>query len=656
MLRGPALGVAALLVFACGSEPSSEPSAEPLTSDAQTAATLPSATAAPSVDVVSHASETGNYEPVLVEGSIDGAALRKRNLDRFKSDLSPVIALTGDDPTKLGHDLCEQVVPKRSAATPVLLKPNIGGFDSLKDPKKSAGDNGVEGRITNPEFVRGVIRCLRERGHTNIIVADGWGGPHDYWKKLVDVSGYADLAREENVPLVCMCDDGVFNVEGTQPGKPVRVNGMGKTAVPTLLLPKVLAEHLNGGLFINIPKMKAHRFSVVSLGIKGLQGVVMLSSGSPAHRQKFHMHEELSEYLKQRKEGAEDRSFFVGALDKFAKRMVDVLEVAAPDVTLLEGTPMTQGDGFQLIVPLPKSLAIGGTNAVRVDQVGAQALGAWKNSKLALGLQGRDTSPLISKAAERFGVDFERTVVEGNGTALVKSPPAFVFRSMAPFELRAEAGAAGPAVSPATPAHAALLDGTIELDGSLTEPAWQRATPFEFATDWSGATTNTTTRVRLLWSKDAFYAGFELTNAGLFSDKTRPTDVERAKLYEEDCVELFLGRSLSEPQRYFEIEVGPFGHFLDLEIDRDKKLSNVDWSSEVKSASTHDAEKRTATIELRLDSSDLTSLFEPGRELPLAVYRMEGQSERQYLAWRPTLTKRPNFHVPERFGRLVLDP
>jgi hypothetical protein len=76
----------------------------------------------------------------------------------------------------------------------------------------------------------------------------------------------------------------------------------------------------------------------------------------------------------------------------------------------------------------------------------------------------------------------------------------------------------------------------------------------------------------------------------------------------------------------------------------------------VKSAATHDTQKRTATIELRLDASDLTSLFEPGRELPLAIYRMEGQGERQYLAWRPTLTKRPNFHVPERFGHLVLDP
>lgn len=94
------------------------------------------------------------------------------------------------------------------------------------------------------------------------------------------------MAREEKVTIVGMNDDGVFDVEGDQPGKPLRVRGMEKTQVPTLLVPKVLADHLERGLYISAPKIKAHRFGVVSIAIKGMQGTVMLSDASPAFHQK----------------------------------------------------------------------------------------------------------------------------------------------------------------------------------------------------------------------------------------------------------------------------------------------------------------------------------------------------------------------------------
>ena len=35
--------------------------------------------------------------------------------------------------------------------------------------------------------------------------------------------------------------------------------------MPTLLVPKILAEHLDHGLFLSLPKIKAHRYAVVSL-------------------------------------------------------------------------------------------------------------------------------------------------------------------------------------------------------------------------------------------------------------------------------------------------------------------------------------------------------------------------------------------------------
>jgi hypothetical protein len=35
---------------------------------------------------------------------------------------------------------------------------------------------------------------------------------------------------------------------------------------------------------------------------------------------------------------------------------------------------------------------------------------------------------------------------------------------------------------------------------------------------------------------------------------------------------------------------------------------------------------------------------------------MEGKSPRSYLAWSPPRTAKPNFHVPDAFGVLVVDP
>jgi len=117
------------------------------------------------VDAVSEASRP--YEPgpeVLAEGSVDGTALRASVARRLKGDRSPVTVLRGGTALELGERLCQVVVPKVPAEKPVLIKPNIGGFAWFKNPARHGGDNGVAGRITDPAFVRGIIRCLRARG------------------------------------------------------------------------------------------------------------------------------------------------------------------------------------------------------------------------------------------------------------------------------------------------------------------------------------------------------------------------------------------------------------------------------------------------------------------------------------------------------------
>jgi uncharacterized protein (DUF362 family) len=656
-----AIGLArfAALLFVCGCAKStrSSPDAGPSVSVAasQAVPAVVSAAPAPSAepDTVSRASSSYDGGAPVVPSSaeqVDGAKLRQRHRERLRSDHSPVTVLAGESALDLGQRLCEAVVPARPVDTPVLVKPNLCGFDGFKTVKKPGGDDGVNGRVTDAEFTRGVVRCLKARGHRRITIADGCGNSHEHWLRAVELSGYTRMAAEEQVPLVALDDDGVFDKVGEQPGKPLRITGIENTRVPTLLMPKLLAETLERGLFISVPKIKAHRYSVVSLGIKGMQGTVMRSEATPAYNQKWRMHEELKQYLGQRKrQEPEDRALYVSSLEAFAERMVDVLEISLPDAVLAEGVPAMAGDGFQNLRQVPGGIAIGGTNPVLVDRVGAEYLGLWNNAELAKQLGGHRTSPLIEFAARRFGVPLARPELAGDGVTALRAPRPVFFKAIAPFSIPPALASA-----PSPTAHALHVDAPPNIDGKL-EGTWSAAPSVSWQTDYSGADTGIRTTARFLWMEGALFAAFELEGAALNTDRSRPVGVERQRLYEEDCVELFLAPNPAHRGQYYEIELGPFGHFFDLEIGAYGKLSKPEWSSEPTIASTRDPAARTAIVEARFTARELTSALVAGARLPLALYRMEGKAPRQYLAWRPPRTPKPNFHVPEGFGTLVLE-
>jgi uncharacterized protein (DUF362 family) len=646
------------------------------TPDAGLAASVPAASA--DADVTTHASSLEQQHPggeeagpaVATAGAVDGAALRARQRARLAADRSPVVVLQSHDAhpaLDLGMRLCEAVVPKKPAATPIVLKPNIGGFDWFKDPAKSGGDDGTTGRTTDPDFVRGVVRCLKARGHDHVVIAEGWGARHADWEHLVRATGYAQMASEEHVPLVAMDDDGVFDVEGDQPGKPLAITGMEKTHVPTLLVPKLLAEALEHGMFVSLPKIKAHRYGVFSVSIKGMQGTVDLSDASPAFHNKWRMHRELVPLLDAQKKGKPmDRAAYVASLEAFAERIADVLEVEAPDVVLAEGAPAMEGDGFEQLWPSKESYAVGGTNPILVDRVAAQLLGLWNNADLARELGGHATSPLLETAAKQFGVDIgPLPEVTGDGASLLSSPRPVHFLGMAGFAIHSDAT---PALTPEQiaalrtgdkpVAHAASLGSdTVVLDGKGDDRAWSRATPVTWDTDYAGVKTRTVTRARFLHAPSGLYGLWELQGAGLRTDRTRPTNVPRPRLYEEDCVEIFLGPDAARPRRYFETEIGPFGHFFDVAVDLDAHKSDTTWSSGAHIATTQDPAAHTAVIEAELNAPEIAKALAAGAHLPFALYRMEGTTpSREYLAWSPPRTAKPDFHVPEAFGTLVVDP
>ena len=607
------------------------------------AAASSAASATPSADVSTHASTLAPPDAgaAVSAGVLDGDALRKRHLARVAADHSPVTILVGTSARDLGRRICEAKMPRVAPDAPILLKPNIGGFEWFKDPKKSDGDDGVRGRTTDPEFVRGVVQCLKARGQTRVTIAEGWGARHEDWEKLIRVTGYEKMAREEGVPLVAMDDDGVFDTQGDKPGAMLKVSGMEHTHVPTLLSPKILADTLEHGLFVSLPKIKAHRYAVFSIAIKGTQGTVALSDAAPAFHQKWRMHRELMPYLAARAKNApEDRAAYVASLETFAERIADVLAINTPDVVLAEGAPAMQGDGFAKLDPMQTRVAIGGTNVIQVDRIGAEWLGAWDRADLARELGGHRTSPLLEVAAKRFGVDLsKRPPLDGDGAALLDQPRPYHFAAMAPFSIDVD--------PPRPTAHAAALGAdAIHVDGAGDEPAWSRATPVVWDTDYAGKAAGKTTRARFLWSKDALYELFEVDGT---------SGVERAPLYEGDCVETFLAPGVYA-RHYDEIELGPRGGVLDVRVDRLSRAGDAAWSSGVEVKTHYDEAARRAVIEARIPAHEIVAALKPGAVLRLGLYRTDGAAPSQtFLAWSPPRTRKPDFHVFDAFGDLVID-
>lgn len=214
----------------------------------------------------------------------------------------------------------------------------------------------------------------------------------------------------------------------------------------------------------------------------------------------------------------------------------------------------------------------------------------------------------------------------------------------------------------------ALLKGeNLKLDAKGDEAFWKRAQVVKWDTDWQGSSTGITTSVRLAYEPEkALYLFWELEGAAFSNNpKDAKPEVENRELWKYDVAEIFLGGAEFPAEKYFEIEVGPMDHFFDLVVNHhlpegDPKRDDLDWSSGLRKKVIHDPKAKKVTIEMALEGPDIAKLLIPEARLPMALYRIEGTTAPNttdghfYLAWSPTMTEVPAFHVPGRFGRLLL--
>jgi len=192
----------------------------------------------------------------------------------------------------------------------------------------------------------------------------------------------------------------------------------------------------------------------------------------------------------------------------------------------------------------------------------------------------------------------------------------------------------------------------ISLDAAHPDADWQRAIPVSFCSDWQGKHPDPSrqTEVRLLWSPQTLYLRFECRYRELFVFPDADPNGRRDHLWDRDVAEAFLQPDPSQASSYKEFEVAPNGLWIDLDIfpgplaDLKSGLQRSVWLDEA---------HHTWAAELAIPMKSLTARFDPGAVWRANFYRVEGIKEpRAYLAWRPTNSPQPNFHVPSAFGRL----
>jgi alpha-galactosidase len=206
-------------------------------------------------------------------------------------------------------------------------------------------------------------------------------------------------------------------------------------------------------------------------------------------------------------------------------------------------------------------------------------------------------------------------------------------------------------------AIALALSGALHADGFPAPEAWEKAQLISFDADWQGqnADPGRETEVRLLWTRETLFLRFRCRYRSLTTFSDSDPDGRRYQLWERDVAEVFLQPDPSEPRRYWEFEVSPNGMWIDLDIAPEGKAPGHTGNphSGMKVKVHRDESEKVWIAEMALPMRSLTLSFDPAADWRLNFFRVEGPAEsRFYSSWRPTNTLKPNFHVPEVFGKL----
>ncbi|MFN0119685.1 MAG: carbohydrate-binding family 9-like protein [Blastocatellia bacterium] len=198
----------------------------------------------------------------------------------------------------------------------------------------------------------------------------------------------------------------------------------------------------------------------------------------------------------------------------------------------------------------------------------------------------------------------------------------------------------------------------VDLD--FEGPFWRGANVLELARDWqdNAAPESLRTTAHAVRTRDHLCFGFTCHFTELDMDDPAAPGFdparERHALWERDVCEAFVRSPLEpDPRVYKEFEIAPNGQFCDLLVDRRTMFKDWEWQSGMQVLHAIDDAARVYRVAMAIPFRVFDLTPQPGdcwHANLFRIARLDGR--RQYLAFSPTLTPQPNFHIAERFARL----
>lgn len=188
----------------------------------------------------------------------------------------------------------------------------------------------------------------------------------------------------------------------------------------------------------------------------------------------------------------------------------------------------------------------------------------------------------------------------------------------------------------------------------LSDAVWKSARETKIENYWSGefAPFERHAKAKLLWSDTAFYIRFEANQFEPLVVSANPNlKTKTHGLWNRDVCEIFVAPNENEPRKYYEFEIAPNGEWIDLAIQQLPETRETDFAydSAMQTAALIETNKITMAIKIEWKAFGKTP--RAGEIWKGNLFRCLGSGEtRGYLAWSPTETAAPNFHVPEKFG------
>ncbi|MBX3299626.1 MAG: carbohydrate-binding family 9-like protein [Acidobacteria bacterium] len=215
------------------------------------------------------------------------------------------------------------------------------------------------------------------------------------------------------------------------------------------------------------------------------------------------------------------------------------------------------------------------------------------------------------------------------------------------------AAAAYPQNSMITTLDAKWIAKDLDI-GRLDDAAWKRAHWTVVDRYWSGepAPSGRRFKAALLWSAKYLYIKFDAEqNEPLVVSKSPDLKRKTIGLWDRDVLEIFIAPDRAKPHKYFEFELAPTGEWIDLGIEVTPTERKTDWEYASGMSSAVRTEDGKVVMAMKIPFSALGKAPKTGDLWMGNLFRCVGRDPgRGYLAWRPTRTEKPNFHVPDVFG------